>query len=255
MATEGKYLQAQQLFRKILAKSESLGDRTMAGRCLTSVGNTQFSMFQYRAALDSYVQARTFAEAGKDGANVATLSSNISSLLLQMGDVDAAAQAAEPALAGFSRKNFPGGRSRCLIQIGIIRARQGNQAESAELMREAFDSAYSEGDLSIVADAWDHLGEEYLSHRDLSSAEAALTEAFRVRTLHRLTHLTNSYFNLGRLRLAQGDLRSALVLLDEAISMQQRHPDSWTNPWSLYHARGQARMAAGRAQAAFADFQ
>jgi CHAT domain-containing protein len=201
------------------------------------------------------VQARTLAEAGKDPANVATLNSNISSLLLQMGEVDAAAQAAEPALAGFSGKNFPGGRSRCLIQIGIIRARQGNQAESAVLMGEAVDSAYSEGDLSIVADAWDHLGEEYLSHRDLPSAEAALMEAFRVRTLHRLTHLTNSYFNLGRLRLAQGDLRSASVLLDEAISRQQRHPDSWTNPWSLYHARGQVRMAAGGAQAAFADFQ
>jgi CHAT domain-containing protein len=127
-------------------------------------------------------------------------------------------------------------------------------AQSAASMKEAVDSAYSEGDLSIVADAWDHLGEEYLSHRDLPSAEAALTEAFRVRTLHRLTHLTNSYFNVGRLRLAQGDWRSASVLLDEAVNRQQRHPDSWTNPWSLYHARGQARMAAGRAQAAFDDF-
>jgi len=49
-------------------------------------------------------------------------------------------------------------------------------------------------------------------------------------------------------------LRSASVLLDEAVG-RQRHTDSWTNPWSLYHARGRVRMAAGRAEAAFADFQ
>ena len=79
LTTEGKYLQAQELFRKILSQFKAVGDLPMAGRCLTSVGNTQFSMFQYRAALDSYLQARTFAEAGKDRANLATLNLNISS--------------------------------------------------------------------------------------------------------------------------------------------------------------------------------
>jgi CHAT domain-containing protein/predicted negative regulator of RcsB-dependent stress response len=255
LTTEGRYLQAQDLFRKILMQFKASGDLQMAGRCLTSVGNTQFSMFQYRAALDSYLRARTFAEAGRDRANLATLNLNISSLLLQMGDLDAAAHTVESALADYQKKDFPGGKTHCLIQLGIIRARQGDMAQSAARMREAVDSAYSEGDLSTVADAWDHLGEAYLSHRDLPSAEAALTEAFRVRTLHRLTHLTNSYFNLGRLRLAQRDLRSAAVLLDEAISRQQHHPDSWTNPWSLYHARGQAHMAAGEGRAAFTDYQ
>jgi tetratricopeptide (TPR) repeat protein len=254
LTTEGRYLQAQDLFRKILMQFKASRDLQMAGRCLTSVGNTQFSMFQYRAALDSYLQARTFAEAGRDRANLATLNLNISSLL-QMGDLDAAAHTVESALADYQKKDFPGGKTHCLIQLGIIRARQGDMAQSAARMREAVDSAYSEGDLSIVADAWDHLGEEYLSHRDLPSAEAALTQAFCVRTLHRLTHLTNSYFNLGRLRLAQRDLRSAAVLLDEAVSRQQHHPDSWTNPWSLYHARGQAHMAAGERRAAFTDYQ
>ena len=254
LTTQGKYLQAQELFREILAQFESSGDLTMAGRCLTSVANTQFSMFQYRAALDSYLQARAFAEAGKDRANLATLNLDISSLLLQMGDLEAAAHAVEQAQVGYERNNFPGGKTHCLIQLGIIRSLQGKMSESAALMREVVDAAYQEGDLTVVAEAWDHLGEEYLTHGDLARAEAALTEAFRVRKLHRLAHLTNSYYNLGRLRLAQGDLPSASVLLDEAIS-RQNHPDSWTNLWSMYHARGQANMAAGRSQAAFADFR
>ncbi len=254
LVAEGKYLQAEELFQQIFSQFKGLGDLPMAGRCLTSVGGTQFLLFQYRAALDSYLQARSFAEAGEDWANIATLNSNISALLLQMGDLDGAAHAAETAHADFNRKNFPGGRTRCLIQLGTIRARQGNLPESTALMNEAVDSAYRENDLSVVAEAWDHLGEEYLAHGELASAESALTEAFRVRKSHRLTHLTSSYFNLGKLRLAQGDIRSALGLLDQAVS-RQTHTDSWINLWSLYHARGQAREAAGWAQAAFADFQ
>lgn len=243
LAAEGKYLQAQVLFQQIFPQFKALGDLPMAGRCLTSVGGAQFLLFQYRAALATYLQARSFAEAGRDWANLATLNSNISSLLLQMGDLDGAAHAAKPALADFSRKNFPGGRTRYLIQLGIIRARQGNLPESAALMKEAVDSAYQEGDLPVVAEAWDHLGEEYLAQGELAPAETALTEAFRVRKLHRLMHLTSSYFNLGRLRLAQGDIRSALSLLDEAVS-RQTHTDCCINLWSLYHARGQANSAA-----------
>lgn len=254
LAAEGKYLQARELFRRSFTQFKALGDLPMAGRCLTSVGGTQFLLFQYRAALDSYIRARTFAEAGNDWANLATLNLNISSLLLQMGDLDGAAHTVEQALAGYNRKNFPGGRTRCLIQLGIIRARQGKMTESARLTQEAVDGAYQEGDLTTVAEAWDHLGEEYLARRDLAPSQTALTEAFRVRKLHKLSHLTNSYFNLGRLRLAQGDLRSATILLDEAVN-RQTQPDSWTNLWSLYHARGQVRMAAGDPQAAFADFR
>jgi CHAT domain-containing protein len=105
-----------------------------------------------------------------------------------------------------------------------------------------------------VAEAWDHLGEEYLTRGQLAPAEAFLTEAFRLRKVHKLSQLTSSYFNLGRLRLAQRDLRSARVLLDEGIG-RQADSNSWTNPWSLYHTRGQVRMAAGDARAALADFR
>jgi tetratricopeptide (TPR) repeat protein len=125
LVAEGKYLQAGDLFQQLFAQFKALGDLPMAGRCLTSVGGAQFLLFRYRAALNTYLQARALAEAGKDWANVATLNSNISALLLQMGDLDAAAHSAESALADFNRKNFPGGKSRCLIQLGVIRARQG----------------------------------------------------------------------------------------------------------------------------------
>jgi len=254
LTTEGKYLQAQELFRKIFTQFKALGDLPMAGRCLTSVGGTQFLLFQYRAALDSYLQARSFAEAGKDWANLATLNLNISSLLLQMGDLQEAAHSAEQALAGFDRQGFPGGRSRGLIQLGMIRARQGRMPEAAQLIDQAVDDSYRESDLSAVAQAWDHLGEEYLSRGQFTEADAVLTEGFRVRKLHHLTQLDSSYLNLGRLRLAQGDVPAALRLLDEAVTQQAR-PGSLVTAWGLYHARGRARLAEGRTADALADFR
>src|SRR5271169_941192 len=109
LAAEGKYLKAQELFRKLLPQCKVLGDMPMAGRCLTSIGNTQFSLFQYRAALDSYLGARAIAESSQDQINLASLNLNISALLLQMGDLEESAHSAEQALAGFDRQDYRGG--------------------------------------------------------------------------------------------------------------------------------------------------
>jgi CHAT domain-containing protein len=211
-------------------------------------------MFQYRMALGSYIEARRFAESGGDWPNLGSLNVNISGLFLQMGDLDAAAQSAQQALADFNREDFPGGRSRCLIQLAVIRARQGHIQESAALISEAVDGSYREGDLDTVAEAWEHLGEEYLTTGQLAEADLALTASFRLRKLHRLSHLDSSYLDLGRLRFAQGDLRSALQLLNEAISWQV-HPGSLIKAWNPYLARAQVNRAEGRTEAAFADSQ
>jgi CHAT domain-containing protein len=249
----GQYLRAEELYRSVLGEAKAQGAAERAGRCLTAIGNCQFAMFRYRDALKSYLEARTFAETAQDWANRGSLSANISGLFLQMGDLDAAAHSAEQALADFNRQDFRGGRSRCLILLAVVRAKQGRMEESAALTGEAVDHSYREGDWTAVAQAWDHLGEEYLAHGQLAGAEGALTEGFRVRLLHRLPQLDSSYLNLGKLRLAQGDAVSAGRLLDEAIARQARS-GTLVTPWEVYHARGEAHLAQGSAEAALADF-
>jgi tetratricopeptide (TPR) repeat protein len=170
-----------------------------------------------------------------------------------MGDLESASQAAEQALANFNLRSFPGGRSRSLILLALIRGKQRRMQSSEQLSAEALDAAYREGDLGTTAEAWDHLGETYLDSGLLHEAERALTEAFRLRSLHRLRRLDHSYLNLGCLRLAQGDWRSALALLDRAVERQTR-PDSLNTSWSVYYARGRARAAANRLSDAFEDF-
>lgn len=231
-----------------------MGDLEWTGRCLTALGNCYFAMFRYRKALDQYVEARQFAETAHDHANLGGLDVNISSLYLVMGDLDGAIRSAEVGLANFDRQSFRGGRSKCLIQLAVLRARQGWMGDAVALTAEAVDIAYGESDLATVAEAWEHLGEEYLGRGELGLADRALTEAFRLRTVHHLTRLNYSYLNLSNLRLAQRDVESASRLIDQAIR-QQKRPDCLERGWILYHARGRVRMAQGRLDEAFGDFR
>ena len=121
-----------------------------------------------------------------------------------MGDLDAAADAADRALADANRGGFADGVARAQIQLGIVRARQGRLEESATAMNRAVAIAEREGNLSTAAEAWDHFGEELLDHGALAEADRALTEAYRLRKVHRLSKLDSSYYNLGRLRLRAG---------------------------------------------------
>ncbi len=186
--------------------------------------------------------------------NLGSLGVNISSLYFVMGDLDAAVEAAERALTDANRGGFTDGIARAQIQLGIVRARQGRLEESAAAMDRAIVMADREGNLSTAAEAWDHYGEELLARGALAEADRALTEAFRLRKVHRLAKLDSSYYNLGRLRLLQGDAASALHLLDATLD-PGHHPDSRISLWALRHAHGQALLALGHTTAALGDFR
>jgi len=248
------YLQAEALFRSVYNTDRAVGDLRHAGRSLTWIGACEHGLFRYRDALQTWLEARQLSERVADWGNLGSLGVNISSLYLVMGDLDAAAGAADQALACANRGDFPDGAARAHIQLGIIRAKQGRLEESAAAMGRAIVMAEREGNLSTAAEAWDHYGEELLSHGALPQADRALTEAYRLRKVHRLAKLDSSYYNLGRLRLLQGDAASALHLLDATLK-PGHHPDSRISLWALRHARGEALLALGHTADAFGDFR
>ena len=98
---------------------------------------------------------------------------------------------------------------------------------------------------------WNRLGEELFRRGDFRGAERPLLEAYRIRKLNHLA-LDVSYWNLGRLRLEQGDLKSASALLDLAVELGL-HRQGVQPLREMYAARSRVRLAEGRLRESLRD--
>jgi tetratricopeptide (TPR) repeat protein len=218
---------------------------------LNNLGGTRYQLFQYREALKSYLEARNLAARASDQEMLGAISFNLSSLYLQMGNVEAATESAEQglrALNGISTDFKP----RVLIQSALVRVRQRDLDGAVRLLGEAIAAARQGLDFAAEAQAWNELGNALLQAGRPDAAEGPLLEAFRIRKLTHDDRIYFSYETLGKLRVLQGDLRSAEVLFSRAIDTARRV--SPVAIWNGYYARGKSRLAENRLGDAFADF-
>ena len=243
----GQYGDAADRFGSLRGAALEAGDVYVAARATGNLGACQFALHEYDPALRSFLEAHRLADRAGDASYTAVLDVNIASLYSEMGEPEAAAQWIEGSLSRMSGEDRRQHLPKLLIQLAIVRARQDRMPEASELFRRGTDAADRAGDLELYALGWNRLGEELLKRGSLAQAETALLEAFRVRKLHRLD-LELSYRNLGRLRLAQGDLASASALLDRAVELADRpfHPCLHGTSTILAAAFGWRRAACGR---------
>jgi len=209
-------------------------------------------MHQYRGALGSFLAARRLAESAADTSELAILDANVASIHTEMGDYDEAARWIQGTLGritGTDLRYF----ANVEIQFATVRARQKRMPEALGLFRQGIEAASRSGDWTLYSIGWNRLGEEYLKRGELSQAEGPLLEAYRVRKLRQLP-LDTCYRDLGRLRLEQGDLPAASVLLDRAIEISAQ-PNGPIPVWDAYHYRGRVRLAQGRLEEALADLR
>ncbi len=249
----GDYIGAAALNQKGYEQSLARGDRALALRFLNNAGGCWFALTSYRRAMRAFLDARELAAALGDWEMTGALSLNISSLYLQMGEVAGASEAAREGLAALQKLPKPKYRVQLLTQVARVRAWQGDLDGAVPLFREAIAQADREGDGSLQAKACNLLGYELLRAGRVKEAEGPLLEAFRLRQLQRDRELDDSYRTVGMLRLAQGDMRSAGALLDQAVAAATR--PGRAPRWGPYYYRGQLRQAEGNLRAAAADFR
>jgi tetratricopeptide (TPR) repeat protein len=249
----GHYTAASKVFESAFKEAESLSLPSLAGRALGNLGGCQFALHQYRAALQSFLEARRFSESAGDTGVAAAWDADIASLYFATGEFDAAAEWTDRSLKRMNgrvrEKNLP----KLQIQMATLRALQGRMPEARTLFRRGIEGADRLDDMDLYANGWNRLGEALLKLGDLPDAEAALLEAYRTRKLYHL-ELDTSYRSLGRLRLAQGDLKSASALLDRASEIAAE-PHGLTPTWDIYHSRALVRMAQGRLPEALSDLR
>jgi tetratricopeptide (TPR) repeat protein len=252
--SQGHYVQAQDRYEAARRLSIGNGDAKPVLRALNNIGSCQYSLHQYRPALESFLEARRVAEKIGDANGVAVLDANIGSLYGQMGEIDAAAEWLSRSIARMKGPHANEFLPRFQVELASLRARQERMEEAIPLFRKAIEGAEHIRDKALYASAWTRLGEELLRRHDTAGAEDALLEGYRVRRLNGLVRLEVSYWNLGKLRLEQGDLEAAGALLDRAVEIT-RGPRGPLPEWQLYSVRGQVRLRQGRLRDAVADLR
>jgi len=249
----GDYLEAAAVYNKGRQEALARGDRALALRFLNNAGGCWFALSLYRKAMDAFLEARELALALKDHEMLGALSLNISSLYLEMGEVAGAAEAAREGLAALRKLPQPKYKVQLLMQVARVKAWQNDLDGAIPLFGQAIAEADRQGDVALQAKACNLLGYELLRKGRIKEAEGPLLEAFRLRKLNRDRELDKSYLTVGLLLMAQGDLRSARALLDEAVAAARR--PGRVPRWSPYYHRAQLRMAEGNLRAAVADFR
>jgi tetratricopeptide (TPR) repeat protein len=214
----GHYHAAIRQFEAARALAREARVPRLAARALGNIGGCQFALHQYRPALQSFLEAHRQAEAVSDHSAAAIFDVNIASLYTEMGELDAAAEWIQSTIKRLNAKDRRSFLPQILLQLATLRARQDRMPEARQLFNEGIEGADRAADLNLYAIGWNRLGEEYLKRGELVRAEAPLLEAYRIRKLNHLA-LDVSYRSLGRLRLEQGDLTSAAALLDRAVDV------------------------------------
>ena len=265
----GRYQDALAKFQAIREIAQRREDPDYVARATADMGACQFALHQYEPALRSFQTARKLALAAGDTGVAAVFEGNIASLYTEMGNLDAAAEWTKDSLRRVSGRDRAEHLPKLQIQMATLLARQ-KKREAWDYFRQGMEGADRAGDMELYAFAWNRIGEEYLKQADpddqvianddqgerkqlLERADAALLEAYRVRKLYRLP-LDTSYRNLGRLRLAEGDLASANALLDRAVELAER-PQGVLPSWDLYYQRGLARLRQNHPAAALVDLR
>ena len=231
-------------------------DEVAALRFLSSMAGSRFAQFRYRAALDAYLEARRRAAAIGDLADVGGIDANLSSLYLQVWDLDSALRAAEQARAAVAAVAASGAwpkfEGSLLLQLGRLHEALGD-GQAERFYADGIEAARARGDVRLEAQGWGYVGECRMARGELAGAERALDEAFRLSTLFDRGGLPTTWVFLGALKLAQGDYSAAAVFTDRAIAASERLGTAFPL-YLLEHQRGEIRMARGDKAGALKDF-
>ncbi len=246
-----RYSEAAAVFQEGRREALKRGEPELALWFLNQYGGTQFAMFQYRSAMQAYIEVRRQAKVRGDDEMLAVAAGNLSSLYLQQNELNAGAQAAEEALEALKRHGRSVFGALLRAQVALIRARQGRFDAALALFAQALGEAEGQGDPATSAMIWDLLGHEYFKRGNLDESERASLNAFRIRWSNRLPDLQYSFYSLGILQQARGNALFASTLFDRTLSGSL---GIGTLPlWHVYYQRSRARMAQGRASEALED--
>jgi CHAT domain-containing protein len=185
---------------------------------LSGVADSRFARFNYRGALDAYLQAKGQAEQARDRVTLGAIEFNLSRLYQQMWDLDSALRSAEEAqkmVQGLAPVYY---RPQLILQRGRLHA----DATSIPLYQEGIEAARAAAgkdpaQIAVEAGGLDLLGETLLAGGDMAGAGRAEQKALVLRQQSARGDLGFSYWRLGALRLREQSFAEAESLTRQAM--------------------------------------
>ncbi len=216
-------------------------------------GGSQFAAGNYREALDDFLAAREVARRFGLRVETAIALSNLSSLYHHVYDTSSALMAAEEAYRLLPAGAYSVQRGQMLMQFGRVLLSRGELKRAIPVFTEAIEDASARGDLTNEAEGWDLLGFELIRAAKLPQAEAALSEALRLRLATKDPGLFATESHLAIVKLRRGDPDSAHHIIDSAFAHPRkdrvRLPEHY-----LYGYRAEIRRATGDLRGALDDY-
>jgi tetratricopeptide (TPR) repeat protein len=242
-------------FRSILHASQKSGDRRSAARASVGLAASQVVTHEYKEALHAGESALRYGISEQDPDIAVRAALNLSTVYRRMGDLAAAVQVVRELNPILPRVTDPMVRAGLYLHAGNLAGRGQDRKHAESLLYAGIDAALMANDIQLAASGWNVLGYTRLAANDLPGAEAALTEAFRLRRSAGNHNLGTSYVYLGRLRYLQGDPQSALNLLNRAFEVSAGSSGDTSHPLTiLLYWRAKAKLALSDVPGALTDF-
>src|SRR5271166_5572100 len=93
----GDFAESERIYQHGADLAVERHDRVARAWCLSGVADSRVARFDYRGALDAYLQAKALAEQARDRVSLGAIDFNLSGLYQQMWDFDSALRSAEQA--------------------------------------------------------------------------------------------------------------------------------------------------------------
>jgi CHAT domain-containing protein len=243
----GDLKEARKRLRKSFDSYQLAGDPVGAADALVNLGLAERRDHQLERALELLQTAETLYRSADRIDGVGDALTNQGGVLADLGRYGAAIEAQRSAIEAFDAASDPTGRGAALHNMGNLYAELGDYDRAAGLYRQSRTLLTAPADLAIADLA---LGGILMAAGDASGAKAVYEAALQVATT---VDAPGIALNLGQALLALGDA-SALDRFEQAASLAEASGDQPTRVAALL-AVGEAQLASGRAETAFATFK
>jgi tetratricopeptide (TPR) repeat protein len=250
---KGEIAKVLPLYREAAEDARARGLTNYQIKFLSNLSSCQFALFQFRAALGTMKEARGLAKKIGDNGDAALIDSNMSSLFLEMGNLQEAANMAEEGLS-YSEGPAAGKRAPLFSLLGVIRTEQHRFNDAEREFQRAIDLAQNVKDYDLEALTWDKRALARDKAGNYQQAEQAANRALDLGKRRKLGSVAYSYMILGTIRAAEGNTGAALEALNESEDALNQ-PGNATIPWLVYMERGKIKIQAADYRAALGDLR